>query len=150
MVTTAIADGAVLPLVRELVGSPDPLALYTALCDGGKRPGTFLLESAETGAGSGERSLLGVTAALRVACNGRTVEIAARSPNGRSLLPWIAARLGGHLQGDLLRVSYAPPSSGPRDEASRGKLPSPLDALRAVVFGPELLAHPTDACYLAG
>jgi len=148
--TPAIAEGAVLPLVRELTGSPDPLALYAALCDGGNRPGTFLLESAETGAGSGERSLLGISAALRVACTGRTVEIAARSANGRSLLPWIAARLGGQVHGGLVKVSYPPPPPGPRDEAARGKLASPLDALRTVVFGPELMAHPTDACLLAG
>jgi anthranilate synthase component 1 len=29
------------------------------------------------------------------------------------------------------------------------RLPSPLDALRAAVFGPRLLAHPADACHLA-
>lgn len=157
MVTAPIAAGAVLPLVREVTGSPDPLALYGALCDGGRRPGTFLLESAETGAGSGERSLLGVSAALRIVCTGRSVEISARSRNGRSLLPWLAGRLAGpaegmvtvDLSGDAIRASFPTPPPGPLDEASRGKLASPLDALRAVVFGPTLLAHPTDACYLA-
>ena len=158
MVSPPIPEGAVLPLVREVTGSPDPLALYAALCDSGRRPGSFLLESAETGAGSGERSLLGVSAALRIVCHGRSVEIAARSANGRSLLPWIAAKLSRlaeecviavHPAGDLIRASFPAPPPGPRDEASRGKLASPLDALRAVVFGPEILAHPTDACYLA-
>ena len=149
MVTTPIGEGAVLPLVREVTGSPDPLALYAALSEGGKRPGTFLLESAETGAGAGERSLLGVSTALAITCAGRTVDITAHSANGRSLLPWIAARLGVLPEGDRARVSFPPPPPGPRDEAARGRLPSPLDALRVVVFGPQLLAHPTDACYLA-
>ena len=36
-----------------------------------------------------------------------------------------------------------------RDEATRARLLSPLDALRTVVFGPTLLAHPIDACHLA-
>ena len=54
MVTTPLENGDVLPLVREVTGSPDPLALYRSLSDGGRRPGTFLLESAETGAGAGD------------------------------------------------------------------------------------------------
>lgn len=149
-----LLEGTVLPLVRELTGSVDPLALYAALSDGGRAPGTFLLESAETGAGAGERSLLGVSTALRIVCTGRTVEIVAVSANGRSLLPWIARRLEwvapeATLTADRFRVSFPPPPEGPCDEASRGRLGSPLDALRTVVFGPELLAHPADACYLA-
>ena len=95
MVTAPLEEGTVMPLVREVTGSPDPLELYAALSDGGRRPGTFLLESGETAAGSGERSLLGVSPALRIGCTGRTVEIAARSANGRSMLGWIAARLAG-------------------------------------------------------
>ena len=117
MVTPPIPAGTVLPLVREVTGSPDPLALYHALSDGGRAPGTFLLESAETGAGSGERSLLGVSAALRVACSGRIVEIKARSANGRSLLPWIARRLeqqapDATLTPELFRASFPEPPPG--------------------------------------
>src|SRR5262245_46447980 len=127
MVTMPIAEGAVLPLVREVTGSPDPLALYAALCDGGRRPGTFLLESAETGAGGGERSLLGVSPALRLVCSGRTVEIAARSANGRSLLPWLRTRLRGlgsetpielTEQDGALRASFPAPPPGHRDETA--------------------------------
>ncbi len=149
MAGTAVREGAVLPLVREVIGSPDPLALYAALSDGGKRPGTFLLESAETGAGSGERSLIGIRPALRMVCRGRTVEIAGCSSNGRSLLPWIATRLKGSIAGGVVRVTFPDPPPGPRDETARVQLPSPLDALRTVLFGPEVMAHPTDACYFA-
>ena len=88
MVPASMPEGAVLPLVREVTGSPDPLALYAALSDGGRKPGTFLLESGETGAGAGERSLLGVSPALRITCTGRTAAITGLSANGKSLLRW--------------------------------------------------------------
>lgn len=153
MVTAPMPEGAVLPLVREVTGSPDPLALYAALSDGGRKPGTFLLESGETGAGAGERSLIGVSPALRITCTGRTAEITALSANGRSLLGWTAEQLKRvaevHRNGDTLQARFPAPPAGPRDEASRGRLPSPLDALRTVVMGPALLARPIDACHLA-
>ena len=142
--------GTVLPLVRELAGAVDPMALYASLTDSGRAPGTFLLESGDFGAGSGERSLLGVSAALHIRADGRSVTITARSPNGMAMLPWLASRLqpaeafpGG------LRVSYPEPPPGPRDEAARGRLASPLDALRVLTFGPRLLSRPADASYLA-
>jgi anthranilate synthase component I len=175
MVTTPIEAGAILPLVRELTGNPDPLELYRRFSEDGRRPGTFLLESAETGAGAGERSLIGVGAALRITCAGRRVTVEALSANGRSLLPWIAERLArSHPESAADRGEGHPESAerskGPilvssengtltadfpvlpeieRDEAARARLLSPLDALRTVVFGPSLLAHPIDACHLA-
>jgi anthranilate synthase component 1 len=157
-VTAPLEPGTVLPLVRERTGSPDPLALYARFSEGGRRSGTFLLESAETGAGAGERSLIGLGAALRVTCRGRRVRVVALSPNGRSILPWIAARLAAlepagavslTRADDALTADFPPPPPGPHDEAARGKLLSPLDALRTVVMGPRLLAHPADACHLA-
>jgi len=154
MAAPPMPEGSVLPLVRELTGTPDPLALYAALSDGGRRPGTFLLESADIGAGAGERSLLGISPALRITCVGRTAVITGLSANGRSLLPWTAKRLSPlarvTLEGDTIRAVFPEPPDGPQDEASRGSLPSPLDALRAVVMGPALLAKPIDACHLAG
>ena len=149
MVTTPIEAGAVLPLVREITGSPDPLALYARASENGRREGTFLLESAETGSGAGERSLIGLRAALRVVCEGRRVTIEARSPNGHAMLPWLAERLGTAPASGRCAVTFPPPPPGERDEAARGRLRSPLDALRAVVFGPRVEAHPIDACHLA-
>ncbi|HJR34754.1 MAG TPA: chorismate-binding protein, partial [Gemmatimonadales bacterium] len=178
MVTTPIDAGAILPLVRQLTGNPDPLELYRRFSDGGRRPGTFLLESAETGAGAGERSLIGVGAALRIICTGRRVTVEALSANGRSLLPWIAERLtesgrfaslsvttvaGSHPESaersegpirvssdsEAVTADFPVPPDIERDEAARARLLSPLDALRSVVFGPSLLAHPIDACHLA-
>lgn len=153
MVTTPMPEGAVLPLVREITGSPDPLALYAALSDGGRKPGTFLLESGETGAGAGERSLLGLNPALRITCVGRTATVTGLSANGKSLLAWAAERLRPladiSLEGDSIRAVFTEPPKDPRDEVSRARLPSPLDALRTVVMGPLLLANPIDACHLA-
>lgn len=158
--TATLERGAVLPLVREITGNPDPLALYRLLSEGGRRTGTFLFESAETGAGAGERSLLGIGLALRITCISRTVSVEAVSANGHSILPWIAERLADHgsdpasgpvvtLDGGVVRAVFPAPPPGCHDEASRGKLPSPLDALRAVIFGIRLLARPTDVCHLA-
>jgi anthranilate synthase component 1 len=142
--------GTVLPLIRELAGAVDPMALYARLADSGRAPGTFLLESGDFGAGSGERSLLGVSAALHVRADGRVVTITARSPNGLAMLPWLAGRLPpGEETPNGLRVTYPEPPSGPRDEAARGRLASPLDALRVITFGPTLLSRPADASYLA-
>jgi anthranilate synthase component 1 len=164
MVTTPIEAGGILPLVRELTGNPDPLELYRRFSEGGRRPGTFLLESAETGAGAGERSLIGVGAALRITCTGRRVSIEALSANGRSLLPWIAEHLAdchpesaGRPEGPImvsteneaLTADFPVLPDIERDEEARARLLSPLDALRSVVFGPRLLAHPIDACHLA-
>ena len=144
-----LEEGTVLPLVREVTGRVDPLAVYAAVSDGGRRAGTFLLESAETAGGAGERSLIGVSPALRVACRGREVTIDALSSNGRSMLPWAERALGGERDGDTLRVAFPAPSHEGHDERSRGRLPSPLDALRALVFGPKVLARPIEACHLA-
>ena len=157
MVTTPIDAGAILPLVRELTGNPDPLELYRRFSEGGRRPGTFLLESGETGAGAGERSLIGVGAALRITCTGRRVTVESLSANGRSLLPWIAERLAECQKGPILvaqengtiTADFPDLPEIERDEAARARLLSPLDALRTVVFGPCLLAHPIDACHLA-
>jgi anthranilate synthase component 1 len=142
--------GTVLPLVRELAGAVDPMALYARLTDSGRAPGTFLLESGDFGAGSGERSLLGVSAALHLRADGRVVTITARSPNGQAMLPWLAGRLpAGEEIPNGVRVRYPEPPPGPRDEAARARLASPLDALRALTFGPRLLSRPADASYLA-
>lgn len=164
--TASLEPGTVLPLVREITGNPDPLALYRLLSDGGRRPGTFLFESAGAGADGGERSLLGVGVALRIACVERTVSVEAVSPNGHSILPWIAEQLAETGRGAAADSTSAPivtlsegtiravfpavaPAPDSHDEDARGKLPSPLDALRTVIFGVRLLSRPTDACHLA-
>jgi anthranilate synthase component 1 len=145
--------GTILPLVRELRGTPDPLDLYAALTDDGRRAGTFLLESGDFAAGTAERSLLGLSPALRIVARGREVTISAVSPNGRALLAWLGALPEGGVARSAspggLQLSYPPPPPGPRDEGARVRLPSPLDALRQVVFLPRLLSRPAAPCHLA-
>jgi anthranilate synthase component 1 len=150
----SIEEGTIVPLVREVTGDVDPLAMYAGLTDGGARSGTFLLESAGGTGGSGKRSLLGVSAALRIVARGRSVTVEAVSANGRSLLPWAARKLRESASSvveeeNAVRAEYPLPSGVPLDEAERRRLPSPLDALRAIVFGPRLIAPPADACHLA-
>jgi anthranilate synthase component 1 len=154
VIGTALAAGTIVPLVREIARSVDPLALYAALTDRGARPGTFLLESAGDAGGSGERSLLGVSAALRIVARGRVVTVDASSANGRSLLPWAAGKIreaGASVSegASTLRAESPPHPAGPLDEAERRRLPSPLDALRAIVMGPRLEAAPAEACHIA-
>lgn len=153
MAEAPLRAGTILPLVREVSGSPDPLALYAALSEGGTAPGTFLLESGDHGGGAGERSLLGVSPALRVVCRGGDVEVTAGTANGRALLDWVEGQLRRAASvrrvGERLLASFDPPPAGVQDESTRGKHPSPLDVLRAVVLGPTLLAKPVDACHLA-
>lgn len=164
MATAALTAGTVLPLVRELPGTPDPLSLYRQLSEGGRRAGTFLLESADSGGGAGQKSLLGVGAALRITCIDRTVSVVAASANGVSMLPWLVDRLrniGGANEaeggeppavtraGHTVRAVFPEPVSRERDEAARSRLISPLDAIRTAVFGPRLLEHPTQCCHLA-
>ena len=68
---SATPPRGLLRLVRRLAERPDPLALFGALTDGGTRPDTLLLESADAGTGEGERSLLVPRASLRVTCRDR-------------------------------------------------------------------------------
>ena len=70
-----LSPGDILPLVRRLTGAPDPLALYAALTDGGDRPDTLLLESADAATGQGEKSVLLPRTMLRL--EGRGPEVRA-------------------------------------------------------------------------
>lgn len=144
--------GTVLPLSRSVPGAVDPLALYAALSDGGRRPGTFLFESGDFAAGVGERSILGVGAALHLRADGRTVTISATSPNGESMLPWVATQLAAsastrHAASKVI-AEYPAPATAGLDERARAALPSPLDALRVVATLPTMLHPATDLAYL--
>src|SRR5689334_23123723 len=87
--------GEVLTLVRELDHCPEPLALYSRLCDQGQRPDTLLLETADMPDHGNAKSLLLAACAVRVACRGREVTATALSDNGKNVLPWLAEQLAG-------------------------------------------------------
>lgn len=124
-------------VVREVDGVADPLALYSALSCGGAAAGTFLLESGDAGEATGERSLVGCSCAIRVACSGQSVRVEAWNGNGRSFLPWIAGRLEESADvtrsGSSVRALFAERASPPEEEDGT-RLLSPLDALRAVTL----------------
>lgn len=135
--------GEVRPLVRTLPHCPDAIRVFSALCDDGLREGTLLLESADTQATTGERTLLVLRSALHVVCRGRDVEVNALSSNGESLLAWLAElplrATSVRKVGYKLTVSFPPLPSGDLD--ARLCAPSPMDVPRALMQH----LHPVDA-----
>jgi anthranilate synthase component 1 len=129
--------GQVLPLLRRLPLAPDPVALYAALCDGGRRPGTLLLETGDPHAESGSaRSLVIPAAAARATCRGRSVTVDALSPQGAGVLEHVARRCADHRvrrAADSVALEF--PRCDSDDAEERLSSPSPLDALRALSIG---------------
>jgi anthranilate synthase component 1 len=126
----APAGGSAKALTRRLYRSPDRLALYAALTDGGRRTDTMLLE---TLAGP---SLILEQAALRIECRGREVRLAALTPGGATLLGTIARsfahRLAAHEEA-ALTLRFPTPEG--EDAAARLIAPSPFDVIRALTTG---------------
>jgi anthranilate synthase component 1 len=131
-----LSTGEILPLVRRFVGAPDPLALHAAVTEGGLRPNTLLLESADAATGVGERSVIVARSMLRLACRGRAVEVEPLSPNG--------VALAGRIPRSFSNVDAVE-----RDERARLLAPGPLDALRAAALEPRLVSEPGPFCHFA-
>lgn len=103
-------------VLQRRLGAPiDPLALYGALSDNGRRPDTALFE------GNDGVTLLMARAAVRAECRGGTVKFTPLTANGRALL----ATLG---EGEPLRLSFDPPDT--LDASERLLAPAPLHAIR--------------------
>jgi anthranilate synthase component 1 len=137
--------GDVLPLLRRLPHCPDPLALFAAATDGGRRPDTLLLESADMSTLQGERSILVLRSALRIEARGRTVTIQALTANGDSLLPWLQSRLDfgkTSLEGRTL-ICCLPVPTHTASEKQRQHAITSLDVLRKLIFGLKLTNQPT-------
>lgn len=153
--TTAprLAAGEVLPLTRRLGGCPDPLALFARLSDGGRRPDTVLLESADGATGRDSRSILVARAALRLTCRGREVTVTALTPNGAALLPWLAARAEGMARvrrsGAGFVAAFAAAGRGELPDAERVRRSSPLDVLRLAVTEPRVVSEPAPFIHFA-
>ena len=143
--------GTIQPLVRRVAGARDPLALYRGAAENGTAPHTFLLESADRATHTGERSLLGLSAALAVVADRQAATVTALSANGRAALAWLAQNApDGTLTsaGDRFVVRYERQSGACPDERARFRQPSPLDLLRRLAFGPRLLTRPNPWCHL--
>jgi len=153
MTAPLLGFGELLPLTRRLGACPDPLALFGRLSDGGRRPDTVLLESADRVTGGGARSILALRSALRLTCRGREVDVAAVSPNGVAILPWLrerAARAAAirDRRGGFV-ATFAPPPAGDRSDAQRLRQASPLDVLRLAVTAPRLVSEPAELSHFA-
>lgn len=125
--STSPGAGEALALQRRLAASPDRLALYAALTDGGTRRDTFLLER------SVGPSLLMDQAAVRIECYGHRAILTALSENGRNVLAAVAERLAHFVaehDDEALTLDF--PRSTSVDAEVRLMAPSPFDVLRAV------------------
>ena len=111
-----------------LPAEPDPLALYAALSDGGRRRDTMLLER------SAGPSLLLDQAAVRIECRGQEVTLTALSAGGRNVLAAVAAALAERVveQGDGRAHASASRAPAGDDAEERLLAPSPFDVLRAL------------------
>jgi anthranilate synthase component 1 len=151
-----LTTGQVLPISRRIATPADPLALFEALTqvealtESGGRSDTVLLESADSARGVAIRSILVTRCALRATCTGSQVRLEALSANGRSALEYVEPRLAevGSVSRDEETLVFEP---GPVETGSvetgssehqRLRAPSCLDALRAMIFGFELVANP--------
>jgi anthranilate synthase component 1 len=137
--------------VRRLPGAPDPLALFSALTEGG-RTDTIMLESADAASGQGERSILLPRTMLRLEGRGSVVRIEPLTPNGVTLRDWLGCALAKQASisrdGDSLVAEWPPIAT---DQESRARLRSagPLDALRAIVHRIRLVSEPATFAHLA-
>lgn len=154
MLRASLHTGQVLPLSRALPSYADPLALYAALCDQGRKPDTMLMESADATTKSGLRSILITHAAIRASCEGHTVTLEALTLNGRHALDAVEAKVSAlSLSAERLATTLTlkcPPAPAQGSERERLKAPSVLDALRALAMGWELVSRPASLGLLIG
>lgn len=116
-----------LALQRRLGSPADPLVLFSALTDTGRRRDTFLLERS-TGP-----TLLMDQAAARIECRGSEVRLEALSAGGRAAIEHVRRQLADRVRSaedEVLRLAF-PPVRGDDAEA-RLLAPSPLDVLRVL------------------
>jgi anthranilate synthase component I len=142
--------GEVQPLVRNLPICPDAVSVFGSLCDNGRREGTLMLESADTTAPTGEKSLLVLKSALALRCRNREVEVVAHTSNGQALRSWLTSLPFNAqiVQEDeqVTKFSFAPPPAD-GDPLARLCAPSPIDVPRALMqrlrpVGAEALTMP--------
>ncbi len=117
----------------ELPYQPDPLSLYQRLCT--NQPHNLLLDSAEIQSRQHLKSIILAQASLQFTCHQQQVVITALTPNGETLLPWLAARLT-----DVCELSQSPsqlvcqfaPATSALDEDSRLRSKGNMEPLRLV------------------
>jgi anthranilate synthase component I len=133
MTVPSLSGGSAKALTRRLYRSPDPLALYAALADRGRRSDTMLIE---TLAGP---SLIMDQAALRIECRGQDVHLAALTASGALVLRNLAASFAHVVLDapapDERRLVLRFPHPQGDDAEARLLAASPFDVLRALSTG---------------
>ena len=120
-----LREGEAIALQRRLPSGSDPLELYSALTDNGRRPDTCLLER------SVGPSLLMDQAAVRIECRGPDVALCALSTNGDIVLAMMAKRLPHRVKTFRdRRLDLCFPVMVGDDAEERLLAPSPFDVLR--------------------
>lgn len=122
-----LAEGQAIALQRSLPAGLDPLACHAALCDGGRRADTLLIER------NAGPSLLMAQAALRIECRAPRVTLSALSANGRAVLALLVDRFAARIEtcrDDVLTLAF--PQVANDDADARLRAASPLDLLRAL------------------
>ncbi|MDQ3079917.1 MAG: chorismate-binding protein [Pseudomonadota bacterium] len=114
-------------VTRRLAQSQDPVALHEALAS---ESAPFFLRR------SGGQALILVDAALRLEARGLEATLVAQSEGGALLLDGIAERLAAHVVArDERMLRFTFPRCVADDEEARAVAPTPLDIVRAMVFG---------------
>ena len=129
----------------------DPLVAFQHLCADSAH--SMLLESAEIESKDNLKSLVLVDAALRIECNGQTVNCYALTTNGNHLLDVIASHCPDGIacepQDNGLQLKcHADATTS--DEDARLKLPSVFDALRLILDNIQAIRETPHAVFLGG
>lgn len=134
--------GSAQVLQRRLNNAADPLTLYAALADRGRRRDTMLLER------TAGPSLLMDQAALRIEARGQEVRIAALTAGGRNVMDMLANELAHFLTERTPDTgAFAFPRPDSPYAAERLAAPSPFDVVRTLLRLPS--AAPEEAFAIA-
>jgi anthranilate synthase component 1 len=149
--------GKVETLVKDCAYIADPSQAFYSLCiqpnADDKPSNSLLLESAEIDSKHNLKSLLLIDAALKLVCQGQTVEVSALSDNGQPLLSLFAEHDlcadTEWLSPSKLKIHFkmADPTL---DEDSRLKAPAVMDSLRLLIKQIDSIRDIDNSLFLGG
>jgi len=142
--TIASSAGRVKTISQSIDSQLEPVELFDGLSRQLRLSNNMLLESSEIESKAHLKSILMLSAALRIECNGRKLKIDAVSTNGENALAFVGSQLipSQFVQLCIERESITLEFTRENDfldEDSRLKAPSPVEILRLIrkIFTPE-------------
>lgn len=142
--------GQVESIIVESPYVADPLIAYQML----GKTNSLLLESAEIDSKADLKTLLLIDAALRIECNGESVQVKALSDNGKAVLPVLKEALKTQLvdahDSDELHFVFNHNDGELLDEDLRLKQASVFDVLRSVKDQIKTIREHAQAVFLGG